>query len=465
MKVEGIPIPSDIERSLVAYIVTNTYDADFVVYDLDLRPDDFGDAICQRMYQIVCDLTKNMTQPDLTVVLEEYERRFENSTPAWNAYASTKAKFLSRPDLRTYAEIIETSSEARQLIKLGTEIAQIGYARNSHKPGEMIAEADHLFDTYTKTHRRAPIITPEEREQRVRERMQERRRRHEDGQPIGIPFGFEQIDEITGGMLPGRMYVFGGESGSGKTAMLHTIAMKTADAGYTVLEITLEMLEEHVSDRELAALLDTDSKEIERGAYADDEKMDAAITRIGMRPLYVYDEAGLTVEEIPNLLWTMERRYGTPRVVVVDYAQILDTLTNGRKREEEVARIARGLKNVAKQFGIAVVTAAQLNDNEQFRESRVIRHEAWAAFIIRRIRRKDGLVNQDQWDDDEHYQQFKCPMYQRAVFIDKNRSGEFGYEIRLGWNPETTTYYQPERKERYQRFASHTDDLVEDIAI
>jgi replicative DNA helicase len=64
-------------------------------------------------------------------------------------------------------------------------------------------------------------------------------------------------------------------------------------------------------------------------------------------------------------------------LVVVDYVQLVTTpRVKGQNREQEVASISRGLKQLAKRLGCPVMTATQLNEQGKSRESRAIEHDA-----------------------------------------------------------------------------------------
>jgi replicative DNA helicase len=77
-------------------------------------------------------------------------------------------------------------------------------------------------------------------------------------------------------------------------------------------------------------------------------------------------------------------------VIMVDYLQLMeDTARKGATREEIIASVSRRLKRAAKKANKVVLTASQLNDNGQLRESRAIGQDADAVFRIEKIEGKD----------------------------------------------------------------------------
>jgi replicative DNA helicase len=70
-------------------------------------------------------------------------------------------------------------------------------------------------------------------------------------------------------------------------------------------------------------------------------------------------------------------------LVVIDYVQMVASpRVKGQSREQEVAGISRACKQLAKRLKCPVITATQLNEQGQSRESRAIEHDADNVFII-----------------------------------------------------------------------------------
>jgi replicative DNA helicase len=71
-------------------------------------------------------------------------------------------------------------------------------------------------------------------------------------------------------------------------------------------------------------------------------------------------------------------------LIVVDYIQIIRGIRNrGDSREQEIASISGGLKQLAKTMNCAVLTGTQLNDDGKTRESRAIEQDSDVLVIIK----------------------------------------------------------------------------------
>ena len=72
-----------------------------------------------------------------------------------------------------------------------------------------------------------------------------------DGQPpVGVKTGIGKLDDVLGGLEPGRLYVVAGRPGMGKSAFMQEIAIRlAAREGQTVATFLLEMTAEEFATR------------------------------------------------------------------------------------------------------------------------------------------------------------------------------------------------------------------------
>jgi replicative DNA helicase len=78
--------------------------------------------------------------------------------------------------------------------------------------------------------------------------------------------------------------------------------------------------------------------------------------------IYFDDGSNTKIDSILRSVRSMHKRYGI-NVVVVDYLQLVSSDGKGMNREQQIANIARSLKNIAKDLNICVIVLSQLNRN------------------------------------------------------------------------------------------------------
>lgn len=203
---------------------------------------------------------------------------------------------------------------------------------------------------------------------------------HEAGELPGASTGICELDHITGGMKPGQLWVYAAQSTHGKSVlMLQTSAEFFAD-GKRVLVCSLEMTTREIIGRLASCLARVDLGQITQPRTITSHTMDA-VKRIGPiiagAHLHIDPSARQTLDSIRAEAERLRDTHDRLDLVVVDYIQLIDG-ERGRNetREGEIARVSRGLKQLAKDLDCPVLTASQLSNEGRTRESRAIEHDA-----------------------------------------------------------------------------------------
>ncbi|MEV5944647.1 replicative DNA helicase [Streptomyces sp. NPDC051994] len=178
-----------------------------------------------------------------------------------------------------------------------------------------------------------------------------------------IPTGFMDLDSLfTGGFAAGQMVVVGARPAMGKT----TLGLGLARAAAITHQIpalfeSLEMGEDELGNSILAAQARIPLHHIKQGIVSDADMARAArfVPQIAEAPLHINDSAHLSLPILRGRIRHLVRTVGL-RLVVIDYLQLMQA-PKAENRQAEVAKLSRGLKLLAKEFGITLVVLAQLN--------------------------------------------------------------------------------------------------------
>jgi replicative DNA helicase len=205
----------------------------------------------------------------------------------------------------------------------------------------------------------------------------------------------------------------------GKSVLMLQIAEAFISRGDSAAVFSLEMMESEIIGR-----LVTVCGRVNYGAIAQPRKatkgdfprIQQAITKLAEAPLWIDASAGQSIDTIANEAEMIRDRNGGLKLVVVDYLQLIrGNRSRGESREEEVARVSGGLKQLAKRLACPVLSASQLNEEGKTRESRSIEQDA------------DVLIG----------------IFEEGIKIGKMRNGERGRILPLHLNGEI------------QRFTNH----------
>ena len=181
----------------------------------------------------------------------------------------------------------------------------------------------------------------------------------------GIRTGFAPIDDCTGGLKPGEMFVLAARPSIGKTSLamnvITNIAMKRPDPR-PVAFFSLEMTAEQITRRMLCCESEIPEQAFWNQSFSSDDlvKLTGAAERIRNAKIYIDPTAGLTISELRAKARRLKMQYHI-EMIAIDYLQLMHSDGRSESRQQEVAEISAGIKKLAKDLQIPVLVLAQLN--------------------------------------------------------------------------------------------------------
>ena len=176
----------------------------------------------------------------------------------------------------------------------------------------------------------------------------------------GITTGFGSLDDFTNGWQKTDLIIIGGASSMGKTSFAVTTAFNAALANKAIAVFSYEMSSLQLIQRMVSLDSGVHSHWIRKGALDDKEmkKINKSVAKIENLPIII-DDCHQT--SLSYLLSKIKQYAITNKVelVLVDYLQLVSA--SGGSREQEVSKVARALKNIAKELNVAVIALSQLN--------------------------------------------------------------------------------------------------------
>ena len=194
-----------------------------------------------------------------------------------------------------------------------------------------------------------------------------------------VSTGWPQMDKILyGGMSRGELNIFAGGSGSGKSLVMMNLALNWIQKGMSGVYITLELSEELTSLRTDAMLTSMGTKDIRKDIEAAHLKVKMIGKKSGQ-----YRVKGLpaqsNVNDIRAYLKEVQIQTGI-RIdfVMVDYLDLVMPVSIKVNPNDQFIKdkyVAEELRNLAKEMGVLLVTASQLNrsavDEQEFDHSHI----------------------------------------------------------------------------------------------
>jgi replicative DNA helicase len=187
-----------------------------------------------------------------------------------------------------------------------------------------------------------------------------------------IRTGIAAVDEITGGFRRGHLVVVGGLPSMGKSASAIGILAHNCLNRIPCYVISLEMDRQEIVERILAMRARISATDLYSGkARRGDDwvKVKTAAKQVWDWPLWV-DDRPLSMAKIVGEAhrWFAKcvraQRPDDPNpiaLIVVDYIGLIQSDERSENRNREVAKLAQGLKALAKELRIPIMPLAQLN--------------------------------------------------------------------------------------------------------
>ena len=200
---------------------------------------------------------------------------------------------------------------------------------------------------------------------------------------IGVPSGLADLDHMTAGFQPGELIILAARPSMGKTALAINIAVRASlSQRVPCLIFSLEMSAKSLVERMLCGDGNLDSHHLRVGRLGGTEwrQLHSSAERIAQAPITLNEDGGIRMAQIRAIC----RRWRTNPVdfpvgtkalglVVVDYLQLMDGDSAGRgeqNRVQEITRITRAMKALAKELQVPVLLLSQLNRSLESRQDK-----------------------------------------------------------------------------------------------
>jgi replicative DNA helicase len=436
----------DAERGVLGSILINPDLCDEIA--LLLRPDDFYSDAHQKIYQHFLDILNEGGKIDSMLLLERMRQHGDLEMVGGTGYLAELANCVPTPAHAVYyADIVSRKSMLRGLIRAGTEIV-----RDSFDEGvdarETLSQAEAKIFQILEQRGGGQVETIHNVLQMAFDRIDARmHREHGLG---GVETGFVDFDNMTGGLHENELIILAARPSMGKTALALNIAeYVAAEARVATLVVSLEMSKLELGDRMLCSRAEVNAHRLRDGTVtpAINAKLVEAGAELSKAPLFIDDTPGRTMTEIAAAARRLKRREGLG-LVVIDYLQLIEPDNSKDPRQEQVARIARRLKGLARELKIPVLCLAQLNrqaeatkDNRprlsHLRESGAIEQDADVVMFIHR----------EEYYHSREEAELHNMVGKAELIIAKQRNGPVG-DVPLAWRPEFTRFNSASRQRR-----------------
>lgn len=343
-----------------------------------LTSTDFYREAHRVIFNAMLELYNKNEAVDMVTVTEILKRDNKLEDIGGLAYITSLANVvLTAANVKYHADIVAEKSVLRQLVRVSTEIAAMGYEANEDV-GTLLDTAESRILEISNRKKKADF-TPindvlMESVQNIEKLINNK------GGLTGLPSGFADLDKLTSGLHPSDFIILAARPSMGKTALALNIVQNVALRAHkkiggvprSVAFFSLEMSKEQLVNRMLCAEAGIDSQRLRVGEMGDKD-WDAlweACESMSKAKIYIDDTAGITVMDMRSRARRLKAEQGLD-LIVVDYLQLMQG--SGKRntsgdRQQEVSEISRSLKALARELDVPVLALSQLSRSVEARQ-------------------------------------------------------------------------------------------------
>lgn len=356
------PHDLDAEQALLGAIILKS-DA---MHDVavTLRPESFYADKHREIYRAILDtFTKGDPIDILSITAKLKVRDLLERVGGANYITELVEMVPAAGNALYYAKLVQDKSILRGLITAADDIAELGYS-NPEDVEVVMDTAEkkvHEITNAPTTQKFTPIGSSLTEAWDRFEKLNSSDEIHR-----GIPTGFGALDNLLAGLQKSDLIILAARPSMGKTTFALDIARNAAlNAGASVGIFSLEMSDQQLVDRMLAAEAGVDSWKLRTGKLRDDHEYEAvqsAMARLSSAPIHIDDQPGNNILKMRSSARRLQNEHGLD-LLIVDYLQLMSPTSSKASDSmvQQVTEISRSLKILARELDVPVIALSQLS--------------------------------------------------------------------------------------------------------
>jgi len=272
--------------------------------------------------------------------------------------------------LEDYIALIYEKYLRRLLIDLGYGIIESGYS--TEIPLEKI---------FSRIEQKLLVLT-EQKQKKVfsssaeilTQVLSEIKQRLKTAQLPGLTSSFSDLDALTQGFHNSDLIIIAGRPSMGKTAFSLAIAKNIAmKFNLGAAFFSVEMTKQQLLYRLLATETHISHTRLRSGRISKDEwlTINDAIDALSNLSLFIDDTPNISVAEMHFKIKKLKQENEIPLgIIFVDYLQLLEDVSKTDNRVQELSKITRSLKKLARELNVPIIVLSQLSRNVETRTNK-----------------------------------------------------------------------------------------------
>lgn len=360
------PWSQEAEQSVLGALLVDNAAWD-VVGDV-LTAAQFYDVRNGAIFDAIGQMIVNCKAADVLTVFAALQTAGKSVECGGIAYLHSLAAFvMSASNARHYAEIVAERALMRALLGAADSIRALAV-----EPGVSVADKLDQSQSLLQSVQTHQGRSMPEHVEGAMIRMISRLQDVADGKCTpGMRTRIPRLDDMLGGGLQGgKQIILAARPSVGKSSFAAQLLLNIARDGYPVAILSQEMTKAELTDRLVSNVGQIDLGRISSGRLDDGDwrALTDGVEALRALPIYLDDQPALTLHDISAKARALVRQHGV-RVLAIDYIQLCSGAKDGDNRHHQIESLSRGLKALAKQLDMAIITLSQLNREVEKRSS------------------------------------------------------------------------------------------------
>jgi replicative DNA helicase len=343
---------------------------------------------------------------------------------------------VSAVNVDQYAELIKDKFLRRQLIKASMEVTQSAYD-TAKKLEVVLDQAEQRIFSVTQDRVRQGLVATEEILASTFAELEQRSL----GEVLpGLSCNFYDLDAMTQGFQRSDLIIVAGRPSMGKTALAVQVARQISEIHKTGVAIfSLEMSKEQLVQRLLASESGIDSNYLRAGRIHETqwEPLSRAIGTLSQLSIYIDDSPNPSINELRSSARRLqaERPEGLG-LIMIDYLQLMGGGDATDGRVQELSRITRSLKGLARELHVPIIALSQLSRGVEARTNkRPLMSDLRESGAIEQDADLIVLLYRDDYYNPDSPEKGVC-----ELILAKHRNGPVG-TVKLLFQPSQTKFF------------------------
>lgn len=327
-----------------------------------VRAEDFFDVSHRTLFTHLMDMHNAGNKIDLTLLRERLVAHDDFETVGGAAGLAQIFTSVPTPAHAVYyANIIREKAILRNVIETCSEVISHAYTP-AEKSEAVLNSAEQRIFAIRESRQSNSLAKLDEVLSVAIERLEKRSR----GEALAgtVETGFTDLDKLTGGLHASELVILAARPSMGKTAFAMNIAENVVTrARKPVLFVSLEMAAVELTERMMCSHGRVNGHRLRNGTLDSSERqrLVRVAGELAQAPLFIDDSPTRNVSEIAGAARRILRSQGELGLVVIDYLQLIQPDNSDDSRQEQVAKIARRLKGLARELKVPILCLSQLN--------------------------------------------------------------------------------------------------------